>query len=180
MGRCQGPDRAQRTVNDDNVASHRARRSRHSRRRTPRRLRRELRARLPHRRGRVGLSAHGALSASVLLRLRTLGWNRGERDGRVLASGGLGLAVALVFVWFAGGPAVRADGRAPHARCDPRRKARGPLRGRTRQQPPRTGSVRCAGARFLSVVHVRTIKRSLGLGLGGPSDACPSSSAATR
>lgn len=48
------------------------------------------------------LAAHGALSASVLLRLWTVGWRRGLQDARVLAGGGLALWVVLVFVWFAG------------------------------------------------------------------------------
>ncbi len=48
------------------------------------------------------LAAHGALSASVLLRLRTLGWRTGLRDERVLAGGGLALGLVLIFVWFAG------------------------------------------------------------------------------
>ena len=48
------------------------------------------------------LAAHGALSASVLLRLRTLGWGPGLRDMRVLAGGGLALGLALLFVWVAG------------------------------------------------------------------------------
>ena len=48
------------------------------------------------------LAAHGALSAAVLLRLRTVGWRRGVQDRPVLAGGGLALAVVLIFIWFAG------------------------------------------------------------------------------
>jgi hypothetical protein len=47
------------------------------------------------------LAAHGALSAAVLLRLRTLGWRKGAQDSRVLSGGGLVVGAALIFVWFA-------------------------------------------------------------------------------
>ena len=47
------------------------------------------------------LAAHGALSASVLRRVRKLGWRTGLRDERVLVGGGLALGIVLIFVWFA-------------------------------------------------------------------------------
>jgi hypothetical protein len=47
------------------------------------------------------LAAHGALSASVLLRLRSLGLSPGSRDARVLAGGGIALVLVLIFAWFA-------------------------------------------------------------------------------
>lgn len=47
------------------------------------------------------LAAHGALSAAVLLRLRTLGWRRGVQDSRVLSGGGVVVGLVLIFVWFA-------------------------------------------------------------------------------
>lgn len=47
------------------------------------------------------LAAHGAISASVMLRLRALGWGPGLRDARVLAGAGLAIGLALIFVWFA-------------------------------------------------------------------------------
>ena len=47
------------------------------------------------------VAAHGALCASVLLRVRTLGWRTGLRDARVLVGGGLVLGTVLIFVWFA-------------------------------------------------------------------------------
>ena len=49
----------------------------------------------------AALAAHAALSASVLLRLRRLGWAVGLRDSRVLAGGALALGLVLVFAWFA-------------------------------------------------------------------------------
>ncbi len=48
------------------------------------------------------LAAHGALSAYVLLRLRSLGLRTGLQDVRVLSGGGFALGVVLIFVWFAG------------------------------------------------------------------------------
>lgn len=47
------------------------------------------------------LAAQGALSASVLIRLREVGWSAGRRDGRVLLGAGLAIGGVLSFVWFA-------------------------------------------------------------------------------
>jgi len=47
------------------------------------------------------LAAHGALCASVLLRLRALGWRSGLRDRNVLAGAGVALGIVLIFVWLA-------------------------------------------------------------------------------
>jgi hypothetical protein len=49
----------------------------------------------------AALAAHAALSASVLLRLRALGWAAGVRDMRVLGGTALALGLVLVFAWFA-------------------------------------------------------------------------------
>lgn len=50
----------------------------------------------------VALASHGALSAAVLQRVRTLGMRASLRDARVLGGGGVALGVVLFFVWFAG------------------------------------------------------------------------------
>ena len=50
----------------------------------------------------TALAAHAALSASVLLRIRTLGWRAALADSRVLGGAALAVALVLVFVWFAG------------------------------------------------------------------------------
>lgn len=50
----------------------------------------------------AALAGHGALSASVMLRLRALGWRRGLQEPSVLAGGGLALGLVLIFVWVAG------------------------------------------------------------------------------
>ncbi len=48
------------------------------------------------------LAAHGALSATVLQRVRALGWRQGLQDGPVLTGGGLAVGLVLIFAWFAG------------------------------------------------------------------------------
>jgi hypothetical protein len=50
----------------------------------------------------TALAAHAALSASVLLRLRALGWAAGVKDSRVLGGAALAVGLVLIFVWFAG------------------------------------------------------------------------------
>jgi hypothetical protein len=50
----------------------------------------------------TALAALAALSASVLLRLRALGWAAGLKDSRVLGGAALAVALVLIFVWFAG------------------------------------------------------------------------------
>ena len=50
----------------------------------------------------TALAAHAALTASVLLRLRTLGWAGGVKDSRVLGGAALAVGLVLIFVWFAG------------------------------------------------------------------------------
>jgi hypothetical protein len=47
------------------------------------------------------VAAHGALSASVVQRLRLLGWRQGVHDSRVLSGGGLVVGLVLIFGWFA-------------------------------------------------------------------------------
>ena len=49
----------------------------------------------------TALAAHAALSASALLRIRTLGWRAGLADSRVLGGAALAVALVLVFAWFA-------------------------------------------------------------------------------
>jgi hypothetical protein len=49
----------------------------------------------------VALAGHGALSASVLLRLRALGWRLGLKDPSVLRGGGVALGLALISIWVA-------------------------------------------------------------------------------
>jgi hypothetical protein len=49
----------------------------------------------------VALAGHGALSASVFLRLRALGWRLGLRDPSVVRGGGVALGLVPVFVWVA-------------------------------------------------------------------------------
>jgi hypothetical protein len=49
----------------------------------------------------TALAAHGALSASVLQRARTLGLRLAVRDVRVLSRGGLTIGVVPIFAWFA-------------------------------------------------------------------------------
>ena len=50
----------------------------------------------------AALAAHAALSASVLLRLRTMGWKAGVADPRVLGGAALAVGLVLVFAWFVG------------------------------------------------------------------------------
>jgi len=50
----------------------------------------------------AALAAHAALSASVLLRLRVLGWRAGVADPRVLGGAALAVGLVLVFAWFVG------------------------------------------------------------------------------
>jgi hypothetical protein len=50
----------------------------------------------------VALAGHGALAASVVVRLRALGWRLGMMDASVLRGGGLALGLVLIFVWMAG------------------------------------------------------------------------------
>lgn len=45
------------------------------------------------------LAAHGALSASVLTRLRAVGWSEGRHDERVLIGTGLVIAGVVLFAW---------------------------------------------------------------------------------
>jgi hypothetical protein len=49
----------------------------------------------------AALAAHAALSASVLLRFRALGWAAGLKDSRVLGGAAAAVGLVLVFVWLA-------------------------------------------------------------------------------
>lgn len=49
----------------------------------------------------VALAGHGAMSASVLLRLRALGWRLGLKDPSVVRGGGVALGLVLIFIWVA-------------------------------------------------------------------------------
>jgi hypothetical protein len=49
----------------------------------------------------TALAAHGALTASVLLAMRRVGWRRGLQDPQVRAGGAVALGLVVIFVWFA-------------------------------------------------------------------------------
>ena len=49
----------------------------------------------------TALAVHAALSASVVLRLRALGWPAGLRDARVLLGAAAAVGLVVLFAWLA-------------------------------------------------------------------------------